>query len=137
MAGDTKHIIQSLVTNLCIAVAKGVGAAYSGSGAMLAETIHSAADCSNQLLLLLGVKQSKNPPTESHPLGYGRALYFWSFMVALLLFSGGGVFSIYEGFHKIEHPEPLEYLGISILILFFALLLEGWATWEILNEMNR
>src|SRR5213075_2542704 len=97
--GSNSHIIQSLAVNAAIAVAKGVAAVMTGSGAMLAETIHSTADCGNQLLLLLGINQTRRAPDASHPLGYGRSLYFWSFMVALLLFTGGGMFSIYEGIH--------------------------------------
>ncbi len=136
MAGNTKQILQSLAVNVCIALAKGVAAFFTGSGALLAETIHSAADCSNQLLLLLGVKQAARPPDESHPLGYGRSLYFWSFVVALLLFSGGGVFSIYEGVHKLSAPEPVDHLWLGLGILLFSLGLEGWATWGNLKEMN-
>jgi divalent metal cation (Fe/Co/Zn/Cd) transporter len=95
-AGDsTSHIVQSLITNLVIAVAKAAAAFFTGSGAMLAEAIHSFADCGNQLLLLRGVKESRRPPAPDHPLGFGRSVYFWSFMVALLLFTGGGMFSIY------------------------------------------
>src|SRR5262245_36762870 len=97
---STSHIFQSLLVNGAIAVAKGVAAVLTGSGAMLAETIHSIADCGNQVLLLLGVRHAKRAPDMEHPLGYGRDLYFWSFMVAVLLFTGGGMFSIYEGFHK-------------------------------------
>src|SRR5688572_16894609 len=103
--GSTGHIIQSLVANTLIGISKGVAAIITGSGAMLAETIHSFADCGNQLLLLLGVKQGRKAADAKHPLGYGRAVYFWSFMVALLLFTGGGGFSIYEGIHKLQHPE--------------------------------
>lgn len=137
MAGNTKQIIQSLAVNVAIAAAKGVAAVFTGSGAMLAETLHSSADCSNQLLLLLGVKQSAKPPDASHPLGYGRDLYFWSFVVALLLFSGGGVFSIYEGVHKLAHPEPVENVWLGLGILLFSMLLEGWATWGNLKEMKK
>ena len=102
MAGSTAHIIQSLVINFVIAVAKGIAAVMTGSGSMMAETLHSFADCGNQGLLLMGVHKSRRPPSASHPLGYGRVLYFWSFMVALLLFTGGGMFSIYESVHKLE-----------------------------------
>lgn len=138
MAADhTKHIYQSLVANLAIAIAKGVAAAFTGSGAMLAEAIHSAADCSNQGLLLLGVKRSGKAPDDSHPLGYGRELYFWSFMVALLLFTGGGVFSIYEGIHKIGHPEPVTNVWVGIGVLAFSLLLEGNATRSNVVELNK
>lgn len=136
MAGNTKQIFQSLAVNVAIAAAKGVAAVFTGSGAMLAETLHSSADCSNQLLLLMGVKQSARSPDESHPLGYGRDLYFYSFVVALLLFSGGGVFSIYEGVHKLSHPEPVENVWLGLGILLFSMALEGWATWGNLKEMK-
>jgi cation diffusion facilitator family transporter len=137
MAGSTGHILQSLAVNALIAAGKGVAAFFTGSGAMLAETLHSAADCGNQLLLLFGVKRSQKPPDESHPLGYGRALYFWSFMVALLLFSGGGVFSVYEGIHKIMHPEPVESVWLGCLILGGSILLEGGSTLANIREMNK
>ena len=81
---------------------------------MLAETLHSLSDCANQLLLLLGVKRSKKPADAAHPLGYGRNLYFWSFMVAMLLFLGGGAYSIYEGIHKLQHPEPISSPYIAV-----------------------
>ena len=134
---STSHIIQSLVANLAIAAGKGVVAFITGSGALLAETLHSAADCGNQLLLLLGVKRARKAPDASHPLGYGRDLYFWSFLVALLLFTGGGVFSIYEGIHKLGHPEPIEKVHLGLGILGFSLLLEGGATLSNVREMNR
>ncbi len=121
------YIIRALVANLAIACAKGVGAFITGSGAMLAETLHSLSDCVNQLLLLLGLKQARKPPDEQYPLGHGRNLYFWSFMVAMLLFLGGGAYSIYEGIHKLQHPEPLTSPYIAIGILAFALAIEGWA----------
>ncbi len=136
MADDTKHIFASLAVNVTIAVAKAIGAALTGSGALLAEAIHSAADCTNQLLLLVGVRGSAKPPNATHPLGPGRSMYFWSFVVALLLFSGGGVFSIYEGLHKLQHPEPLENPLVGLGILVFSLLLEGWATWGNLKELK-
>jgi cation diffusion facilitator family transporter len=123
--------------NLAIAAGKGVAAVLTGSGALLAETLHSAADCGNQLLLLLGVKHARRAPDPSHPLGYGRSLYFWSFMVALLLFSGGGVFSMYEGIHKILKPEPVEKVEIGLGILAFSLAIEGWATLSNIRELNK
>jgi cation diffusion facilitator family transporter len=137
MAGSTAHILQSLLVNTLIAGAKGVGAAITGSGAMLAETLHSAADCGNQLLLLVGVKRSARPPSASHPLGYGRDLYFWSFMVALLLFAGGGCFSIYEGVHKMLHPEPVGSITIAVVILGLSIGLESWATASNIKELNK
>lgn len=121
------YIIRALVANLGIAAAKGVGAVITGSGAMLAETLHSLSDCMNQLLLLLGIKQARRPPDAQYPLGQGRNLYFWSFMVAMLLFLGGGAYSIYEGIHKLQHPEPLSSPEVAVGILGFALAIEGWA----------
>lgn len=134
---STSHIYQSLVSNLLIAVAKTGAALYTGSGSMLAEAIHSASDCVNQVLLLMGVKRAARPPDALHPLGYGRALYFWSFMVALLIFAGGGVFSIYEGIHKTMHPEPVENVGVAFVVLGFAFAIEGWATFGNIREMGR
>ena len=133
----TGHIIQSLLVNLLIVACKGVAAYMTKSGAMLAETIHSIADCSNQALLLMGVKQAQRAPDTQHPLGYGRAVYFWSFMVAMLLFSIGGMFSIYEGIHKIEHPEPVSHVMWGVGVLVFSILLEGYATWSNIKEMNK
>ena len=133
----TSHIVQSLIVNTIIAIAKLVGAYFTKSGAMLAEGIHSTADCFNQLLLLLGVRESRRPADDRHPLGYGRNVYFWSFMVALLLFTGGGVFSIYEGIHKLQHPEPVEHVEWAIGILGFSLLLEAWATFGNIKTLNK
>ncbi len=142
MAGDaphsTSHILQSLVTNAVIAAMKSTAAFFTGSGAMLAEAIHSFADCGNQLLLLRGVKEARRPADAKHPLGYGRNVYFWSFMVALLLFTGGGVFSIYEGVHKLgEPPHVLEHVGWALGILAFSLALETWATIGNVKELHR
>lgn len=137
MSGNPNaHILQSLVGNAFIASIKGVAAFFTGSGSMAAETVHSFADCGNQLLLLLGVRQTQRPADSLHPMGYGRALYFWSFMVAMLLFSGGGVFSVYEGLHKIREPEPLEHVGIGVAILLVSLAIEGGSTLSNVREMN-
>ena len=128
MAGQgSGYIFRALAANFMIAVAKGVGAVITGSGAMLAETLHSLSDCVNQVLLLVGLKQAARPPTARYPLGEGRNLYFWSFMVAMLLFLGGGAYSIYEGIHKLQHPEPLSSPLVAIVILGFSLVTEGWA----------
>lgn len=135
--GDTSHIMRALRANAAIAVAKGAVAAVTGSGAMLAETIHSAADCANQGLLLLGLKRAARPPSETHPLGYGRALYFWSFVVALLLFFGGGLYSVYEGIHKLRHPEPISRLWLAVGILGFSVVVEGWAMYSALAVIRR
>lgn len=135
--GGTAHITRALVANAAIAAAKGVAAWLTGSGAMLAETIHSASDCANQGLLLLGLKRAARAPSETHPLGYGRALYFWSFLVALLLFSGGGLFAVYEGAHKLLHPEPVGKVWLAVAILVFSLAMEGWAFAQALGEIGK
>ena len=103
---------------------------------MLAEAIHSYADTGNQVLLYLGLKQSLRPPDSEHPLGYGKLSYFWSFIVALMLFSLGGLFSIYEGVHKLNNPEDLSRLWVAILVLVFAILLEGASLLGCLREIK-
>ena len=133
---DSGHIIQSLVVNVLIAAVKTVAAVFTKSGSMLAEALHSFSDCGNQILLLVGVSQAKKPADVSHPFGYGRAVYFWSFMVALMLFLGGGAFSIYEGIHKIREPEPVERVWLGIGILAVSLLLEGGATISNIRTLN-
>lgn len=137
MAGSAGEVIKSLVVNALIASSKGVAAAITGSGAMLAETLHSFADCGNQILLLVGIKQSHRPPDARHPFGYGRNMYFYSFIVALLLFTGGGMFSIYEGVHKFQHPEEVGDITIALIILGFSIALEGWSTLGNIKEMNK
>ena len=122
--GSTSEVIKSLVVNVTIAIAKGIAAVVSGSGAMLAETLHSFADCGNQILLLVGARSSKRPADEKHPLGYGRAMYYYSFIVALLLFFGGGVFSVSEGVEKILRPEHVDHVGLAFGILGFSLVIE-------------
>ncbi|HQW20301.1 MAG TPA: cation diffusion facilitator family transporter [Rhodocyclaceae bacterium] len=129
-------IIYALSANAGIAASKGIAAVYTGSSAMLAEAVHSSADCANQLLLLLGLKQARREPTPDHPLGFGKASYFWSFMVALLLFSMGGAFSIYEGAHKLSHPEPLENPWIAIGVLAFGFILEAWSLRGCIREIR-
>ena len=133
----SKHIKQSLVVNLLITILKGVAAFMTKSGSMLAESIHSFSDCFNQILLLVGVKQSKKPADDNHPLGYGRSVYFWSFMVAMLLFSLGGMFSIYEGIHKIYHPETLENIFWGVSVLIFSIILESYAAYSNVIEINK
>jgi len=137
-AGEsTGEILKSLAVNVIIAASKGVAAAITGSGAMLAETLHSFADCGNQLLLLKGVRATRRHPDRKHPFGYGRAMYFYSFIVALLLFFGGGVFSIYEGVHKIRTPEPVGDITVALIILVISLVLEGWSTLGNIKTMGR
>ena len=129
-ADTTKSIIYALTANFLIAIAKFVAAYITKSGSMLAEAIHSLVDSANQVLLLLGIKQSKAPPSLEHPLGYGKSIYFWSFIVAVILFSLGGVYAIYEGMHKLENPQPIESPMIAIGVLVFAIFAEGGSLWE-------
>jgi cation diffusion facilitator family transporter len=132
-----RSILYALFANLSIAIAKGVAAFWTGSGAMLAEAIHSLADSCNQLLLLFGMKQSKKPPDENYPLGYGKSIYFWSFLVAVILFSLGGMFSMYEGIHKLNHPEPLSSPMIAVGVLVFAIIAESASLWGCMHAVNK
>ncbi|MGH8938863.1 MAG: cation diffusion facilitator family transporter, partial [Actinomycetes bacterium] len=116
-SGSIRAIVAALVANAGIATAKFVGFAITGSSSMLAEAVHSVADTANQGLLLLGGKRAQREATEEHPFGYGRDRYFYAFVVALLLFSLGAVFAIYEGIHKIEEPEALTSPIVAIVIL--------------------
>ncbi|MCI4567511.1 cation diffusion facilitator family transporter [Lysobacter sp. CFH 32150] len=137
-SGDsTRAILFALGANFAIAVSKGVAAFFTGSSAMLAETVHSLADCGNQLLLLLGMKQAKRPPSPDYPLGYGKAIYFWSFLVALMLFSVGGMFSVYEGFHKLHDPEPLKQWWWAVGVLVFGIVAEAASMRACMQEVNK
>ena len=136
--GDSKRaILIALAANFAIFVAKSIAAALTYSGAMLAEAVHSLADCGNQLLLLLGMKRALQPPTVDFPLGFGKSIYFWSFLVALLLFSVGGMFSVYEGLHKLHAPEPLRWPWLAVAVLSFGLVVEAISLAGCLREVNR
>jgi len=104
---------------------------------MLAEAVHSYADSGNQVLLLWGMKKAKRPPSPEYPLGWGKALFFWSFIVALVLFSLGGLFSLYEGWHKLAQPEPLKYAWVAVGILVFGLVAESISMRACLQEVNK
>ena len=132
-----RAILYALLANLGIALAKTWAALFTGSGSMLAEAIHSYADTGNQVLLFIGLKQSQRPPDSEHPLGYGKLSYFWSFIVALLLFSLGGLFSIYEGIHKLAEPEPLNKVWVGLVVLGVAIVLEAGSLSAALREINR
>ena len=132
-----RAILYAFIANFGIAIAKTWAAFVTGSGSMLAEAIHSYADTGNQVLLYLGLRQSQKPPDEEHPLGYGKLSYFWSFIVAILLFSMGGLFSIYEGYHKLTHPEPLSQIWIAIVVLVLAILLEAGSLLGCLREIHK
>ena len=127
----------ALGANLAIAVAKTGAAIATGSSAMLAEAIHSFADSGNQILLLWGLARARRPPNDNYPLGYGKSIYFWSFIVALVLFSLGGLFSIYEGAHKLGAPEPLSYPWVAVGILAFGVVAECVSLWGCLAEINK
>lgn len=130
MAGGghgTRAVIAALLANAGIALAKFVGFLVTGSGSMLAESVHSVADSGNQGLLLLGGKRAQKAPTPEHPFGYGRERYFWAFVVSIILFSLGGMFATYEGIEKIRHPHELESVAVAIVILVVAIVLEAFS----------
>ena len=126
-----------MLANLGIAIAKFVGFALTRSGSMLAEGMHSVADTGNQALLLLGGRRAKKPATPTHPFGYGRERYFWSFVVALILFSLGGMFAIYEGIEKIRHPHELDSVAIALVILGVGIVLEGFSFRTAVGEASK
>ena len=136
-ADSLKSIFFALGANFAIALAKTAGAVFTGSASMLAEAIHSFADCGNQALLIWGLKEARRAASPDHPLGYGRAIYFWSFIVALMLFSMGGLFSIYEGVHKLHDTEPVKYAWVAVGILTFGVLAESVSLWGALREINK
>lgn len=126
-SGGSKAIIAAFLANVGIAIAKFIAWAISGSSSMLAESVHSLADSGNQLLLLLGNKRAQKPADDSHPFGYGRVRYVYAFVVAIVLFSVGGVFSIYEGIAKIREPHMLEMWWLPLAVLVVAIALEGFS----------
>jgi cation diffusion facilitator family transporter len=136
-ADSLKSIFFALGANFAIALAKTAGAVFTGSASMLAEAIHSFADCGNQALLIWGLKEARRAASSDHPMGYGRAIYFWSFIVALMLFSMGGLFSIYEGVHKLHDTEPVKYAWVAVGILTFGVLAESVSLWGALREVNK
>lgn len=134
---STRTLVVALLANLGIAAAKFVAAAITGSSAMLTEGVHSVVDSTNQLLLMWGRRAAKRPSDRLHPFGYGRELYFWSFVVAVLVFSLGAGVSVYEGIIHIAHPEPAVSPVIAYAVLLVAFLLEGWSTLEAFNDFKK
>ena len=134
---STRAIFYAFLANLGIALTKTWAAIVTSSGSMLAEAIHSFADCTNQVLLYVGLRQSVKPPDEEHPLGYGKTSYFWSFIVAVLLFSMGGLFSVYEGWHKFHAPEPVSHIWIALTVLGISLILELFSLLGCLREIKK
>ena len=135
--GSKKVIYAALIGNLLIAVTKGIAAAYTGSSAMLSEAIHSLVDTGNQLLLLHGMRRARKPADRNHPFGYGMELYFWTFVVAILIFAVGAGVSLYEGIQKIQHPHAIESAWINYLVLSVAVVFEGAAWLIAYREFNR
>ena len=136
-ADSKKAIFLALGANLAIFATKLAAALLTGSGAMLAEAVHSLADCGNQVLLLVGMRQARRPASADYPLGWGRAQYVWSFLVAMLLFSVGGLFSLYEGIHKLTAPEPLKWPWLALGVLLFGVVAESISMHGCLREVNK
>jgi cation diffusion facilitator family transporter len=132
--GSTKAIVAALGANLGIALGKFVAFALTGAASMLAEAIHSFADSANQLLLLFGGRRSRRPADERHPFGHARERYFWSFVVALVLFTLGGVFAVAEGIEKLLHPHEVENIGVAVAVLLLAIGLEGFSLRTAIGE---
>jgi cation diffusion facilitator family transporter len=135
--GSTRVILTALAANVGIAIAKFIAAGITGSSAMLTEGVHSLVDSTNHVMLLYGQKRSRKPADHIHPLGYGRELYFWAFIVAIMVFALGAGVSIYEGILHILDPEPAADPTVAYIVLGIAFLLEGWSTWEAMREFNK
>ena len=134
--GGNKAIIAALLANLGIAATKLIAFAFSGATSLLAEGVHSIADSGNQLLLLLGGRKARQRADNKHPFGYGRERFVYAFVVSIILFSVGGVFSLYEGVNKLQHPEPLEYWWLPMLVLTIAIVLESLSLRTAVRESN-
>ncbi|MDQ1620589.1 MAG: hypothetical protein QOE19_3158 [Actinomycetota bacterium] len=136
--GGTKAIIAALIANIGIAVTKFIAFLLTASSSMLAESIHSVADSGNQALLLVGGKRAKRGATPEHPFGYGRERYIYAFIVSIVLFSVGGLFALYEGYHKLQHPDPIEsWKWVPVLVLVVAIGLESYSFRTAIVESNR
>jgi len=136
-SGSRKVILAALVGNTLISITKFGAAAYTGSSAMLSEGIHSLVDTGNQFLLLYGIKRASKPADEEFPFGYGKEIYFWSFIVAILIFALGGGISIYEGISNLQHPEPINNPLINYVVLGLAMIFEGAAWMFAFREFNK
>ena len=136
--GGTRAIVAALAANLGIAITKFVAYLLTGSSSMLAESVHSVADSGNQALLLLGGRRARKQATPLHPFGYGRERYFWAFVVSIVLFSVGGLFALYEAFHKFQHPEPIEgrWWWVPLVVLVVSIGLESYSFRTAIHESN-
>ncbi len=130
-------IFTALIANMFIAIIKFIVALITHSSAMLAEAIHSSADTLNQILLLIGIKRGKREPDSLHPFGFSSELYFWSFIVAIILFTAGAAFSIYEGIHKLSHPAPIKNITYAFIVLIFSIAAESMAFYKASKQVNR
>ena len=138
MAGSSKKVIYfALLGNAAIAVTKFIGSAFTGSSAMFSEGIHSVVDTGNQVLLLFGLKQAKKPPDEKYPFGHGKEVYFWSFVVAILIFAVGAGLSIFKGIEHIQHPQEITNPLVNYIILSVAMLIEGFVFYVAIKEFNK
>jgi cation diffusion facilitator family transporter len=133
-SGGTRAIFAALLANVGIAITKFAAFLISGSSSMLAESVHSLADSGNQILLIVGGNKAKQRATADHPFGFGRERYVYAFVVSIVLFSVGGVFSLYEGVHKIQHPEDIDNAVVPIVVLLVAIVLEGFSLRTALHE---
>lgn len=137
MANNRKSIYSALAANLLIAVTKFVAGTFTNSSSMISEGIHSTVDTTNQLLLLYGIRRSKKAPDESHPFGYGKELYFWSFVVSILIFGLGGALSVYQGIHHIIEPEVMKDPFWNYIVLILSLIFEGTSLIISVREFNK
>lgn len=135
-SGGTKAILAAFLANAGIAITKFIAFVFSGSSSMLAESVHSVADAGNQLLLIWGGRQAKRAADKAHPFGYGRERYVYAFVVSIILFSVGGVFSIYEGIDKLQHPHPIDVPWLPLLVLTIAIVLESFSLRTAVRESN-
>lgn len=137
MAGNsTSAVVWALIGNVFISLIKYIAAFFTGSASMIAEAIHSTADCFNQVFLLIGAKRIKKENDELHPFGYGREEFFWGFIVAILLFFGGAIFSIYEGVHKLMHPVAIEHVWLGLAVLGVSMFIEGQTFWIAYKQLR-
>ena len=136
-SGSMRAILAALLANIGIAITKFIAAAFSGSASMFAEGIHSVADSGNQLLLIIGGRRARRVATATHPFGYGRSRYIYAFMVSIVLFSVGGLFSMYEGISKLQHPHELENAWLPLLVLSIAIVMESFSLRTALQEAKK
>ena len=134
--GTTRAVIAAFAGNLAIAITKAIAAYLTGSGALVAETAHSIADSINQILLYVGIRRSVQPPTNKHPLGHGKERYFWALIVALFLFFGGGIFSIYEAYERLTHPQELGAVWVGFVVLGLSMAFETFSLSVAVREVR-